>query len=95
MGKYINTSLDLETQDMILISDICISDYSSIIFDFLEINKKVYLLWDDYSLFEEYRGIYDECKKDLKPIVSYTQKELYKMIKEKKELEISNKYLNV
>ncbi len=67
---------------MILISNICISDYSSIIFDFLEIDKKVYLLWDDYTLFEEYRGIYEDCKKDLKPIVIYTQKELYNMIKE-------------
>ncbi len=95
IGKYVNASLDLETQDMILISDICISDYSSIIFDFLEIDKKVYLLWDDYTLFEEYRGIYDECKEDLKPIVSYTQKELYNMIKEEKKIKIDNKYLNI
>ncbi len=95
VGKYVNASLDLETQDMILISDICISDYSSIIFDFLEIDKKVYLLWDDYSLFEEYRGIYDECKEDLKPIVSYTQKELYNMIKEVKKVKINNKHLNI
>ncbi len=95
VGKYVNASLDLETQDMILISDICISDYSSIIFDFLEIDKKVYLLWDDYTLFEEYRGIYDECKEDLKPIVSYTQKELYNMIKENKRIKIDNKYINI
>ncbi len=95
VGKYVNASLDLETQDMILISDICISDYSSIIFDFLEIDKKVYLLWDDYMLFEEYRGIYDDCKEDLKPIVSYTQKELYNMIKEEKKIKIDNKYLNI
>ncbi len=95
VGKYVNTSLNLETQDMILISDICISDYSSIIFDFLEIDKKVYLLWDDINLFEEYRGVYEECKEDLKPLVSYTQKELYRKIIEENKIEINNKYLNI
>ena len=37
--------MDIETQDLILVSDIVLTDYSSIIFDALTIDKKfVYIL---------------------------------------------------
>lgn len=41
----IEAPMDIETQDLILVSDIVLTDYSSIIFDALTIDKKfVYIL---------------------------------------------------
>lgn len=50
----------LSTEDLLLISDVIVSDYSSVIFDAINIGKPVLLLIDDLSEYIESRGIYNE-----------------------------------
>lgn len=85
----------VETQDIILCTDVCISDYSSIIFDYMEIDKPVYLLWDDYTLYQEYRGIYAEIEKDFDNIIATSDVELYELLKSDIKYEKLNKYINL
>ncbi|TDM12406.1 CDP-glycerol glycerophosphotransferase family protein [Macrococcus lamae] len=58
----------LSTEDALLVADIVISDYSSIIFDALNINKSVLILMDDFEQYSRTRGIYDGIMETLFPI---------------------------
>lgn len=53
-----------DIQELISVADVLITDYSSILFDWLPTNKKFVLLWNDQQLFEYARGIYPEIRKD-------------------------------
>lgn len=66
------TNINLSTEDALLISDIVISDYSSVIFDALAINKSVYLLMDDLEQYKKTRGIYEDVIMSLQPYIYYT-----------------------
>ena len=48
-NSIINASIYSDVQELILASDILITDYSSLAFDFAMINKKVFLLCKDYQ----------------------------------------------
>ena len=58
----------VETQDLIIISDIVLTDYSSIIFDALTVNKQVCLYTPQHSNYIKERGVYDEIINSLKPV---------------------------
>ena len=65
----------IETQDLLLISDVVITDYSSIIFDALTIGKKVCLYTPNHSSYQQERGVYDDVMESLSK-VWYTDEDL-------------------
>ena len=56
---------EIETQSLILISDVIISDYSSIIFDGLAIDIPFYLYITDFDKYANARGVYEDMHKNL------------------------------
>ncbi|WP_105993190.1 CDP-glycerol glycerophosphotransferase family protein [Staphylococcus simulans] len=65
---------NIETQDLILACDILISDYSSVVFDALTIEKPVALYTPHLDSYQQERGLYDEVMKPFEP-VSYSSAE--------------------
>src|SRR5690606_4490026 len=59
-GNIVIPDDDIETQELILISDLVISDYSSIIFDALAIDIPFYLFITDFEKYEMARGVYED-----------------------------------
>ncbi len=51
-----------DVQEVILITDAVITDYSSIAYDYQQINKKVILYQPDYQLYQHIHGLYEEGK---------------------------------
>lgn len=51
---------DLETQELLLISDYLVSDFSSVIFDAIAIDIPVLLFVNDFEKYQNSRGVYDE-----------------------------------
>ncbi len=84
--NIINVSKYPDTDELLLISDIVISDYSSVFFDFLFMHKPVYLYAPDYDEYVKERGLNFEYKK-LPFSISYNSNELIKKI-------IENDYKN-
>lgn len=55
-GKYISQSVD--TDELMAVTDILVSDYSSIFFDFLLTGRPVFFYIPDVDSYREYRGVY-------------------------------------
>ncbi|MBQ9011108.1 MAG: CDP-glycerol glycerophosphotransferase family protein, partial [Bacilli bacterium] len=101
LSKHENT-MDIETQELLLISDYLITDYSSVMFDAFAINLKTILYINDFKKYQASRGIYEEIWNDIKPlavdsisklkdkILNYKIDNTYKKIKEK--YTYNNKY---
>lgn len=66
-GNIVIPDDDIETQELILISDLVISDYSSIIFDALAIDIPFYLFITDFEKYEMARGVYEDMHQHLSP----------------------------
>ncbi|MGV3002039.1 CDP-glycerol glycerophosphotransferase family protein [Vibrio sp. E150_018] len=47
----------VETYDFLNVADVLITDYSSVMFDFINSNKKIALYQFDYDEYDEYRGV--------------------------------------
>ncbi|MDH6604237.1 CDP-glycerol glycerophosphotransferase [Bacilli bacterium PM5-9] len=58
------TEFEMVVDELLLLADIVISDYSSIVYDALLINKKVILYQKDRDEYLNYRGLY-ECRDKL------------------------------
>ena len=91
---YLSKTVDLnntniETQELLLVTDYLISDYSSVLFDSFAINTPVCIYANDYEKYEKSRGVYQEIWKDLSFCTTNTIEDLAKMIK---NYEISTKY---
>ena len=86
----------VDSQELLLISDIIITDYSSIFFDAIHINKPFYLITKDLSKFNLSRGFYNDIYKDLHLIFAKSEKELISKIKKNTfaKLEIPKIYKN-
>lgn len=54
-----------EIQELLLVADVLISDYSSVVFDALAIDRQVVLYASDLSKFEASRGVYTDVWADL------------------------------
>ncbi len=65
--SIINLNEDIETQELILISDIIVSDYSSIIFDAVAIDIPFLLYINDFEKYEKARGVYNDMHRLLSP----------------------------
>ena len=74
------TNVDIETQELVLIADYLITDYSSVMFDAFAIDLPVVILAKDYDKYQKSRGVYQSMWKDLLPIVTYDEQETAKQI---------------
>lgn len=55
-GRYVSQSVD--TDELMSVTDILVSDYSSIFFDFLLTNRPIFFYIPDVESYKEYRGMY-------------------------------------
>ena len=79
--------------DLILASDMLISDYSSIIFDYSIIDRPIIVYTYDYETYREKRGMYFDIRKELVG-GSVTEDELLDIIKNLDEQETIEKVRN-
>ena len=70
------TNIDIETQELLLIADYLITDYSSVMFDAFAIDIPVIIFANDYEKYSNSRGVYESIWKDLMPYVSYNEEEV-------------------
>lgn len=75
------TVTDIETQELLLVSDFVITDYSSVMFDAFAIDIPVGIIAKDYEKYSKSRGVYEDMWQDLKPFVVANEKDLAKLIK--------------
>jgi len=87
--KIINVG-SFETQDLLLVSDYVLSDYSSVIFDAIAINKQVRLFVNDLDKYETVRGVYGDIWNDLSPVIHGDIQNLVESIKTGKKVKIKN-----
>ncbi|MFV0476825.1 MAG: CDP-glycerol glycerophosphotransferase family protein [Parahaliea sp.] len=78
--RCINVSAN-ESQEILLISDFLVSDYSSIIYDAFAVNIPVAICAPDYDVYQKSRGVYDDAWDKLRPFVVYKEDDLVKYIK--------------
>ena len=74
------TNTKLETQELLLIADYLITDYSSVMFDAFEIDLPVIILANDYYKYKKFRGVYDSMWTHLLPFTCSDEKEVADMI---------------
>ena len=82
-GKVINGN-SYDTEELLLISDVVISDYSSIIFDAQDLGKKIFLLCKDMEDYKKNRGLYPEFEEMFNDDISISEFNLMSKIKEYK-----------
>ena len=90
--NVINIKDNIETQELLLISDALISDYSSIVFDFITIEKPFYIYATDEEKYTEFRGLYDEVWSDLSRFRVNTLEELANRIQSDDAIELSKQF---
>lgn len=71
----------VETQELLLVSDVIVTDYSSIYFDAIHINKPFYFLFKDLPKFNVSRGLYSDMYKHILKLVANDEVNLAKKIK--------------
>lgn len=91
--NYIDTT-QFETQQLLLVSDIVISDYSSIVFDALTIDKKVYLYTPDFNNYDYNRGLYKEVYETINDNQYFEQSLLFNAITNNHYHTISDQFIN-
>ncbi|RIN85333.1 hypothetical protein BU011_12520 [Mammaliicoccus sciuri] len=91
--NYIDTT-QFETQQLLLVSDIVISDYSSIVFDALTIDKKVYLYTPDFNNYDYNRGLYKEVYETINDNQYFEQSLLFNAIMNNHYHTISDQFIN-
>ena len=74
------TNVSTETQELLLIGDYLISDYSSVIFDAFAIDLPVALLANDFEKYQQSRGVYESIWNELLPFVGYNEEEVANII---------------
>lgn len=76
-GQVMDFSKYHDISDLYLISDLLITDYSSVFFDFAYLKKPILFFPYDYSEYkDELRGFYLNYEKDLPGEIAWTQEEL-------------------
>ena len=69
-----------DIQELILISEYVISDYSSIIYDAKTINKKVILYQNDLAEYETYRGIFEERLDEFREVICFKEEQVEELL---------------
>jgi len=98
-SNIINIGKDSDIQELLFISDILITDYSSVYVDYLLLNKPILFFTYDYEYYEkENRGLQYDLKKMAPGPLIYSGKELIEAIKNisiiEKEYEHKRNLLN-
>ena len=75
-------NVTIETQELLLIADYLITDYSSVMFDAFAIDLPVLIFANDYTKYSKSRGVYEDMWEELKPFVSENEKDLAIMLKQ-------------
>lgn len=90
----VNNSTNI--QELIISSDVIVTDYSSIFFDAIHIKKSFYFLIKDFPDFDLVRGVYHDMYRDFLPLVSKDEVSLAKKIKSSvfQSYDIPEKYKN-
>lgn len=70
-----------ETQELLLVADYLVSDYSSIIYDAFAINLPVTLFVNDFEKYSKSRGVYADIWEDLKPLAVDSVNEVAQRVK--------------
>lgn len=65
---------------LFMITDILITDFSSVFFDFAVYGKKIFLFQPDFNEYHVRRGVYLDAKKDLGLPVAYSETELMDLL---------------
>lgn len=91
VAKYINisqyknvidVSLYSSLNELMIISDILMSDYSSIFFDYSILHRPMICFAYDYEIYKEKRGMYIEIKEELPCRICYSEEEVLLDIRE-------------
>lgn len=96
---YYDLSYERDINDLLLVTDILITDYSSVIFDYAFMNKPIIYFAYDLADYEQERGLYFSYEEYVYGIVAKDEEELIKAIEEKdlseeKRKKFMNKFLN-
>ncbi|MDH5162026.1 bifunctional glycosyltransferase/CDP-glycerol:glycerophosphate glycerophosphotransferase [Heyndrickxia oleronia] len=86
IDNVIIPSGDIETQELLLITDCLISDFSSIIFDVLPINRNILLYINDEEKYRDARGAYEDLEKLLDPFTFKHVEDIIDQINNKESL---------
>lgn len=93
LRKAKNVSVtDVETQELLLVSDYVLTDYSSVMFDAFALNIPVCLIAKDCDKYLKSRGLYEDIWSDLQYFVVNNEEDLAILIKNYK---ITKEYKNV
>ena len=80
-GKYIDVSGYENEQELLLISDILITDYSSIMIEFAVLNKPIiFFTYDFESYVTDERGVYFDFKSKVPGTIVYNDRDLIDVI---------------
>lgn len=93
--KYKDFFIDLsnlrDINDLLLVTDVLITDYSSVIFDYLLVNKPIVYFTYDLDLYDKDRGTYFDFDDYVYGEISKNTKELIKSIKNENMMEDKRK----
>lgn len=78
--QFIDVSRYQDLNDLLIVSDALISDYSSIFFDYSIMEKPMYCFAFDYDEYLKNRGLYIDIEKDFPCVVHRTEDSLLKEI---------------
>lgn len=68
-------------EDLCLACDVLVSDYSSIIFDFANLNRPIVVYADDYEIYRSVRGVYFDILAEPPGAVTTTEDELVDVLR--------------
>jgi len=96
---YYDLSEERDINDLLLVSDVLITDYSSVIFDWAFLDKPIVYFTYDLEKYEKGRGLYFPFQEYIYGSVATSSSELIKAIKkedlcEKKRKQFKDKFLN-
>ncbi|MEB7657778.1 CDP-glycerol glycerophosphotransferase family protein [Mammaliicoccus vitulinus] len=96
ISQVITVNNKVDIQELLIVSDIILTDYSSIYFDAVHINKPFYFLIKDYTKFDLSRGVYLDMYNDILKLVAKDEAELAKKIKTNvfKDFKAPENYIN-
>ncbi|MEU6381450.1 CDP-glycerol glycerophosphotransferase family protein [Streptomyces sp. NPDC046909] len=78
-GRLIDVTSLRETEDVCLASDALITDYSSIMFDYANLDRPIVIHADDWDVYRDTRGVYFDLMTEAPGHVSRTREELLRL----------------
>ncbi len=78
-GRLIDVTASRDTEDICLASDALITDYSSIMFDYANLDRPIVTYADDWDVYRDTRGVYFDLLAEPPGHVARTQDELIRV----------------